>query len=101
MEKLLFTVITLGLLHEIQSLIEGKKADSLLSTIYSVMYLVFTTNCLFIDSWSLPLTFGGIILMSFLAECKYNGIKLHKQTWFARLDAIICIILLVLTIKYH
>lgn len=101
MEKLLFTVITLGLLHEIQSLIEGKKADSLLSNIYSIMYLVFTTNCLFIDSWSLPSTFGGIILMSFLAEYKYNGIKLSNQTWFARLDAIICIILLLLTIKYH
>ena len=101
MEKLLFTVISLGLLHEIQSLIEGKKADGILSTIYSIFYLIFVTNCLFIDGWSLPGTFGGIILMSFIAECKYNGIKLHNQTWFARLDAIICIILLLLTIEYH
>ena len=99
MEKMLITIIFFGIIYELQSLIEGKKVDNFVSIIYNILFIVFIVNSIFIKGWEMPIYFLLIALVSFISGSEYNKIKLEDYIWFARLDAFVCISLLLLTLN--
>ena len=99
METMLLTLVIFGFFYELQSLIEGKKVDNFVSVIYNILFIAFIVNCIFIKEWEMPVYILLIVLISAIGKFEYNQIKLEDYIWFARLDAIFCIGILLLTLN--